>query len=232
MNRRIGILGGTFDPIHRGHIDLGMAAMRALNLGRLFVIPSHVPPHRGRTFASPFHRFAMAALAVAGRPGWRASDVELRVAEVPSYTTATLRRFHERGYRPSDIFFVIGADAFADVTSWHDASTLFKATNFAVVSRPGHPVNDLARRLPQLAPMMASPGVEADEPLIFLIDAPTADVSSTAIRGLRAAGRPITGLVEPSVEQHIEQHELYAASVPGRRRNDPPPARAAGGLHG
>lgn len=211
MHRRVGILGGTFDPIHRGHADLGLAACNVLRLTELVVIPAHVPPHRGQTAASAFHRFAMAAMAVSGRSGWRASDLELRVAEVPSFTIATLRRFHARGYQPAELFFVIGADAFAEVSSWRDATALLEGTNFAVVSRPGQPVGELRDRLPQLADRMVEPVADARKatPLIFLIDTPTADVSSTAIRRLRAEGRPISGLVEPDVEQHIEQHGLY-----------------------
>ena len=76
--RRIGILGGTFDPIHRGHTDLAQAAADALAFTRLLIIPANIPPHRPQPYASSYHRFAMAALAVAGRPGWRLSDIELR----------------------------------------------------------------------------------------------------------------------------------------------------------
>jgi nicotinate (nicotinamide) nucleotide adenylyltransferase len=93
--RKIGILGGTFDPIHAGHIDIGSASEAALGLTRLFVIPSNVPPHRPETAASGFHRFAMVALTVATRPRWQASDLELRET-APSYTSTTLTRFHER----------------------------------------------------------------------------------------------------------------------------------------
>src|SRR5262249_10170227 len=117
--RRIGIIGGTFDPIHSGHLDVGDAAEAALGLTRMFVITANVPPHRPQPFASSFHRFAMASLAVAGRPGWRASDLELR-SPTPSYTSQTLRKFHERGFLPSEMFFIIGADAFADIGAWRD----------------------------------------------------------------------------------------------------------------
>lgn len=233
MSRRIGIVGGTFDPIHRGHVDLGLAAERALQLERLFVIPANVPPHRSQPFASAFHRFAMVALTVSGRPGWRASDLELRTA-APSFTSATLQRFHERGYVPSEIFFVIGADAFLDVGSWKDYPKILDAANFAVISRTGCSVDELPQRLPRLAPRMRVPAdvIPQTDTLIFLIDAPTADVSSTAIRRLRAEGQSITGMVDLGVEQHIEQHGLYTSRIPGRRGNDGPPGLAAGRLHG
>lgn len=232
--RRIGILGGTFDPIHRGHIDLGEAAEAALGLMRLFVVPAHVPPHRPRTDASSFHRFAMAAMTVSGRTAWRVSDIELRHA-APSYTTTTLQMFHERGYKPWELFFVIGADAFADIESWRDYPGLLDAAHFAVVSRPGHAVRALPERLPLLAPRMVRLPVERlheIDPVIVLIDAPTADVSSTAIRQRRAKGEPITGLVDLRVQQHIEQHGLYAPIFPDRRGTDNASNPAAGGLHG
>jgi nicotinate-nucleotide adenylyltransferase len=228
--RRIGVFGGTFDPIHCGHIDIGRAAESALGLTRLFVIPANVPAHRPQPLASSYHRFAMVSLAVAGRPGWRASDLELR-RDAPSYTAATLTRFHERGYAPSELFFVIGADAFAEIGAWKDYPGILDRTHFAVVSRPGYSSHQLRAGLPLLAPRMARPPVghlTKLDTLIFLIDAPTADVSSTAIRELRSRGQPITGLVDLGVQQHIEQQGLYTSMVPGRRGSDPPPRPAAG----
>ena len=233
MTRRLGILGGTFDPIHCGHLDVAAAAEAALGLTRIFVIPANIPPHRPQPYASSFHRFAMAALAVSHRPSWRASDLELR-GEAPSYTSVTLQKFHERGYSPSELFFVIGADAFAEVGTWKDYPRILEGAHFAVVSRPGYSVEDLPRRLPLLASRMARPPVDVMsqlDTLIFLIDAYTTDVSSTAIRRRRAAGESIAGLVDPRVQQHIEQHGLYTASVPGRRLSDQLPGRQAGRLH-
>ena len=234
MSRRIGILGGTFDPIHCGHVDIGAAAYDALGMTRMFVIPAHIPPHRPQPFASSFHRFAMVALTVSGRPGWRASDLELR-GEAPSYTSATLQRFHERGNAPAELFFVLGADAFAEIGSWKDYPKILERAHFAVVSRPGCSVEDLPRRLPLLASRMARPPIDPMsqiEPLIFLIDARTADVSSTAIRQRCVDGLPITGMVDLGVQQHIEQHGLYTSSAPDRRGRDQTPRPAAGRLHG
>ena len=232
--RRIGILGGTFDPIHCGHMDVGAAAHAALRFDRLFVIPSNIPPHRPQPFASPFHRFAMAAIAVANNPGWRAADLELRFGE-PSYTSGTLKRFLGRGYSSSELFFVIGADAFADIGSWRDYPAILDAAHFAVVSRPGFPVAELSGRLPLLTSRMTRGPIDAMtqlDPLIILIDAPTADVSSTAIRRRTGAGESIAGMVPPGVQQHIEQHGLYGSMTPGRRASDAQTMTAAGRLHG
>lgn len=231
--RRIGILGGTFDPIHHGHMDVALAAHTALAFHRMYVIPSNITPHRAQPLASPFHRFAMAAIAVANRPGWRAADLELRFGE-PSYTSGTLRRFLQRGYSASELFFVIGADAFADISSWRDYPAILGSAHFVVVSRPGFPVADLPQRLPPLASRMSRPpidGLAQLDPLIVLIDAPTAGVSSTAIRQRLAEGESITGLVPPGVQQHIEQHGLYASMTPGRRASDARRVSTAGRLH-
>src|SRR5262245_45751861 len=142
---RIGILGGTFDPIHLGHLDVGAAAQRALGLTEMLVVPSSVPPHRSPAVASGYHRFAMVALAIAGRPGWRALDVELQQAG-PSYTATTLRQLHDEGYRASSLFFITGADAFVDIAAWRDYPSFFDLANFVVVSRPGLPVREFPRR--------------------------------------------------------------------------------------
>ena len=233
MTRRVGILGGTFDPIHCGHVDLGVAVQQALQLTSMLVIPAHIPPHRPRPTASPFHRFAMAAIAVAGHQGWEASDLELSQSS-PSYTEATLKRLHESGFSPSELFFITGADAFADIRSWKDYPQLLDGTNFAVVSRPGSPVNTIRERLPELATRVSAP-LELHRrhvTSIFLIDAATADVSSTAIRQRRKEGQSITGLVPLGVEQHIEQHGLYLSNAADRQQDEMLANPAAGRLHG
>jgi nicotinate-nucleotide adenylyltransferase len=232
MIRRIGILGGTFDPIHQGHLDAGHAAQTALGLSEMFVVTASVPPHRVAV-ASVYHRFAMVSLVVAGREGWLASDLELGIGG-PSFTTDTLQRFHQLGYAASELFFVIGADAFAEIESWKDYPAILERAHFAVVTRARLDAGTLAGRLPRLAPRMVRPGQTGlpDGPLIFLIDARTADVSSTAIRQLRAAGESIAGLVPPIVEQHIERHGLYSSRTADRRPETAGQSRAAGGLHG
>ena len=232
--RRIGIMGGTFDPIHWGHIEAGFAAEAALKLMRLIVIPSSVPPHRDRPYASAFHRFAMVSLAAVGRNGWRASDLELR-NDSESYTANTLQMFHERGYAPAELFFIIGADAFADIASWKDYPTVLEYAHFAVVARPGYPISDLPHRLPHLADRMTKPPLDTIshlDPMIVLIDAPTSDVSATGIRDRRIRGESIAGMVPDPVRQHIEQHGLYTSHTPGRRASDAETAAVAGRVHG
>jgi nicotinate-nucleotide adenylyltransferase len=159
--------------------------------------------------------------------------MELR-HEAVSYTVDTLERFGERGYTRSELFFIIGADAFASIDQWRDYPRILDLANFAVVSRPRAQINMLKERLPHLVPRMAAPEdtVSSDETRIFLIDAQTADVSSSAIRSNCEAGKSIDGMVTPIVQQYIEQHGLYLPRAAGRRASDAPGSPAADGLHG
>ena len=212
---RTGILGGTLDPIHCGHLDTAIAARDALDLDRVLVLPSHTPPHRSvHPVASPFHRFAMAALAVSGVDRLAASDEELR-AEGTSYTAETLDRLRAGGLKASHIFFITGADAFAEIATWKRYPEVLDLAHFIVVSRPGYAIDTLAGRLPDLASRMRPAGAPARTDggtLIFLLQAPTTDVSSTRVRERLARGESVTGLVPPLVETHIRQHGLYAAA--------------------
>ena len=214
---RVGILGGTLDPIHQGHVEAALASRRAFVLDEVRVVPSRVPPHRpAQPVASQYHRFAMASLAVNGLAGFVASDDELQ-APGPSYTADTLERLHRNGLEASQIYFISGADAFAEIATWRRYPEVLELAQFIVVSRPGHPVTALPERLPHLAARMRRTGsaiAVPDQPSIFLLDAPTPDVSSTAIRERLRTGRPVTGLVPAAVERHIIQHGLYAAGVP------------------
>jgi nicotinate-nucleotide adenylyltransferase len=210
---RIGILGGTLDPIHCGHLAAAAAARDAFDLSRLLVMPSHVPPHRPvQPVASAFHRFAMAALAVSGMPRIEACDDELR-AEGPSYTADTLDRLGGRGFTPSQLFFITGADAFAEIATWKRYPAVVDLAHFVVVSRPGYDIDGLAARLPDLRGRMRPAGAPARADagtLIFLLPAATPDVSSTAVRERLRRGESLAGLVPPLVETHIHQHHLYS----------------------
>jgi nicotinate-nucleotide adenylyltransferase len=210
---RIGVLGGTLDPIHCGHLEAATAARDALDLRRVLIVPSHVPPHRSiQPAASPFHRFAMAALAVNGLPRLIASDDELRTPG-PSYTANTLDRLRALGWQPSQLFFITGADAFAEIATWHRYPEVMDLANFIVISRPGHGLDGLAGRLPAMADRMR-PVADARSirhPSVFLLHASTPDVSSTAVRERLRRGESIHDLVPPLVEAHIRQHGLYEA---------------------
>ena len=197
---KIGILGGTFDPIHLGHLEAASAATRALSLDRLLLLPSRTPPHRStEPRASVFHRFAMAALAAAERD-MSVSDLEVR-RDGPSYTALTLEALHREGFAPAELFFITGSDAFADVATWHDYPRILQLANFVVVSRPGAP------RVAELIPNPQSPIPGA--PTVHSVEADTPNVSSTDIRRRVGAGESIDGLVPSSVAGHIRRHHLY-----------------------
>ena len=212
LEPRIGILGGTFDPIHCGHLAAAAAARDAFDLSRVLVLPSGIPPHRPvQPLASPFHRFAMACLAVSGMAGLEVSDDELR-SEGPSYTADTLDRQHAAGATAAQIFFITGADAFADIATWKRYPEVLDLAHFVVVTRPGHPIESLPDRLPLLAGRMQPASASRQPPAtpsIYLLHAPTPEVSSTVVRGRLRRGEPIAGLVPPLVEAHIHQHRLY-----------------------
>jgi nicotinate-nucleotide adenylyltransferase len=209
---RIGILGGTFNPIHLGHLATASAARGALGLDRVLLVPSRLPPHRpGETLASPFHRFAMAALCASDCDWLSVSDHELQTPG-PSFTARTLDHLRASGLPPSQMFFITGADAFAEIETWHRYPEVLDLAHFAVVSRPGTRVNSLPGRLPSLQQRFAPAGTHAGANMdhrIFLIDAETPDISSTDIRRRLAHGDSVEGLVCPAVERHIVRHGLY-----------------------
>jgi len=210
---RLGVFGGTFDPIHVGHLDAAAAARDALALDQILFIPSHLPPHRSADpRATMFHRFAMVALATVDHPASRASDVELRRTGT-SYSYETLAALHADGWAPSQLFFILGADAFAEIAQWREFDRVVEGTNLAVVGRTGTSLEAALGRTP-LRPRVR-PLDQAREPSattgVYLIEAATRDVSSTQIRAELAASRSIGRLVPESVERHIIRHGLYGA---------------------
>jgi nicotinate-nucleotide adenylyltransferase len=206
---RLGILGGTFDPIHIGHLDVAEAARRALGLDRVLLMPANLPPHRARPQASAPHRFALAALAIAGREGLALLDLEM-LSDEPSFTSTTLDRLEARGLDTRGVFLISGADAFREIASWKDYPALLDRCHFVVVSRPACPAGSLRAALPDLAGrMIDAPAAVGDSPRIVLVDAPTAAVSSTEIRRKVLAGESIEGLVPGLVAAYIRTHRLY-----------------------
>jgi nicotinate-nucleotide adenylyltransferase len=207
-DQRIGILGGTFDPIHRGHLDAASQAMRSIPLDRIIFMPSRTPPHRtAEPRASSYHRFAMAALAADEVGDMTVSDLELR-RDGPSYTSMTLEQLHADGIAPSALYFILGADAFAEIETWHDYPRILEMSNFVVISRPGIPMPN-PERIPH-----PDPSAVARTTSIVFIEADTPDISSSDIRRRIATGQPIDDLVPSSVAHHIQRHRLYTpASV-------------------
>ena len=214
---RLGILGGTFDPVHYGHLDAALAAQEALGLDEVRLMPSREPPHKTPSDrAAGDHRLAMVALTVEGHDALRASDFELR-APGPSYTSVTLQRLAaEQGYDPSRLFFVLGSDAFADIPQWYDYPALLDRGHFVVVSRPDAAGRPLRERMPALAHRMRAGSRSAEgAPAIWLVDASTRNVSSSDIRRRIARHEPLDRLLPRAVSDYIARHHLYGAGENG-----------------
>jgi nicotinate-nucleotide adenylyltransferase len=209
-------MGGTFDPIHAGHLAAARAAHAGLCLSRVVFIPLADPPHRPDIpSASGYHRLAMVRLAVAGTPGWEASDMELmRGGRSYTFNTLTTLRDNEP---ESQFFFITGADAFAEIATWRRYPDVLDLAHFVVIARTGTTFEALRARLPALGSRMVAvadlPPAERSAPrpvpAVFLVDAETPDVSGTDVRRRAAKGLPLSGLVSDVVAQYIRRHELY-----------------------
>lgn len=220
MRQRIGVYGGTFDPIHNGHLKVAEAILKAFALDRMLFVVSAIPPHkRKQAIGSPFHRLAMVALATAHSPQMFASTVELESPSQP-YTIETLERLRME-LQPVRLFFVMGADSFKDVTSWYEYERILSEYDVIVATRPGYRNDENIAA--NLAPQLQARVVDLrgglyplDEDLesarIYLTDYVEVDVSATGIREAVAEGRSIGDLVPPPVASHIEKYGLYRKS--------------------
>ena len=208
----LGILGGTFDPIHNGHIAAADAAQQALDLDAITLIPSHVPPHRRDPVgADSEHRYAMAALAASERSGWSASRIEVD-RQGASYTYDTLVKLRETVSVGAQYFFILGADAFAEIASWSRYPAVLDLANFVVVSRPGITLDSLRERVPSAfsLPFDRAQGKRpSGETRVILLEANTPDISATDIRRRVRAGHSLSGLVPDAVADYISTHRLY-----------------------
>jgi len=196
---KLGIMGGTFDPIHLGHVAMAEAAADCAGLDRVLLVPAGVPPHRGAATAPAADRLAMVRLAAAGHPRLEVSDIELR-RPGPSYTLDTLRAV-ARDRPGAELYLLLGWDAAREIRAWHAPYEVLRLARPVVVSRPGYP-----------APTerdLASAGIEPT--WAILCDVPTPDVESTDVRSLVLSGGSLAGLVDPAVAAYLRRHRLYAA---------------------
>lgn len=211
-----GLFGGTFNPVHLGHLKVAEEVIRRFPLDRILFIPSYIPPHKSSVEVVPVrHRLKMVAIALQGYPAFLVSDVEAR-RPGPSYSIVTLRRLRQE--RPGDqFFFIVGTDAFLEIETWKDYDRLVRECSFIVVSRPGFGIKSLEKVIERIKPaevlLLGNRTVFKSTNLkpgnLYLLEARTPDVSSSEIRKRLGAGQPITGLVPPGVEQYIEKHKLY-----------------------
>ena len=196
---RLGVLGGTFDPMHNGHVAAAEAALECANLDQVVFVPTGNPPHRPPAEASPVERLEMCRLATADDSRFAVSDIEV-TREGPSYTLDTLWAL--RGANPhAELFLVLGWDAASQLRSWHRPDEVIAIAPIVVVSRPG-------RNAPGEADLKSA---GLDPARIVLCPRPTPSVSGSEIRRAIAAGKSVAGLVPPSVERYIAAHHLYRA---------------------
>ena len=196
----IGVLGGTFDPIHNGHIIVAEAVRDRLNLAEILFVPAGQPwLKEGSTILAAEHRVQMVRLAIAGKPYFKLSTVEIERAG-PSYTVDTLTELQAQIGAGAELFFILGWDSLAQFPQWREPSRLIKTCRLVAVPRPGHP-------LPDLNSLEASvPGLSQK---LVVLDKPEVDVSATEIRNRVDQGLSIGHLVPESVDKYIRQHRLY-----------------------
>ena len=197
--KSLGILGGTFDPIHMGHLRMAEHVFQRMELEQIIFIPAYVPPHKlGQDFAPAADRYAMTELAVADNPHFIVSDMEIKRTGV-SYTIDTIRELH-RQYADKELHFIIGADSVAQLHTWHNIEEMLEMTTFVAVWRPGYEG--------AMEEQDCHMGQRARE-RVLLLDTPVYDISSTEIRTRIREGRSLAGLVPGSVEKYIFEHGLY-----------------------
>ena len=212
--RRVGVYGGTFDPIHRGHIEVGRAVLHQFALDELLIVPAHRPPHKtSRLISDAYHRYAMAVMATMDDERLKVSTVELEAPERP-YTFETMRRLRDRYGPRASLFFVMGADSFEELNLWREPERILDSANLIVITRPGHALG--LEHLPArfAAGLVDRRGGRSDTEAaqaggVYLTDAVNLDVSSTELRRRVRDGKPIDAEVPPRVADYIRKYALY-----------------------
>lgn len=199
--KRIGIFGGTFDPIHNGHIGLAEDARSQMQLEKVILIPARLQPFKlEKTVTEGCHRLEMARLAISGKDGLEVSDYELRQERV-SYTYMTLRAMKEQGGENTRLYFLTGTDAFLKVSEWSHAEEMLREYSFAVGSRPGYRETELDACIEHLKNVYNTD--------IVKIENRQRDISATEIRQKLEAGQGLQEMVPEAVERYIKKHGLY-----------------------
>lgn len=214
---KLGVFGGTFDPVHVGHLSAAEALARRFRFDRLLFVPANVPPHKTkRRIAHPCHRVAMLALATADRDGWTVSTAELD-CEPPHYTVDTVARLHAWYPAAAPLHFIMGADSFEELASWRDYLRLLESCHIIVTARPGHRLDadhlpeGVRRRIVDLRGAAPGEPEPADSSTrIYLTSDSIVDISSTAVREKARAGQPLHGLVPDAVAEYVRKQELYS----------------------
>jgi nicotinate-nucleotide adenylyltransferase len=214
--RSIALFGGTFDPIHAGHIAVAQAARRRFHLDAIYFIPSSRPPHKSKLTLTPFaHRYAMAALSCENHEGFLPSLAEAPPDSSGShvfYSLDTVKKFKKEF--PSDhLYFILGADQFLEIPTWRHYEVLLDSCNFIIANRPGFRLDALRLVIP---PEMMGRGASGDankialrKSTVYLLSTVRSHISSTEVRQRLQTGKSVDGLVPASVEEYIRRQGLY-----------------------
>lgn len=218
---RIALFGGTFDPVHIGHLRAARAAARLLRLDRVLFVPSASPPHKLRYRLTPYeHRFSMVTLACAGEGRFVPSLLESPTSDGrPQYSVSTAVRLKNQLRRADRLFFLVGADAFLDLPHWKAHSRLLGMMDFIVVSRPGFSIRDIRGVVPEgsLRRLKSRRDVntfQLQRMKLHVIESMHVHVAARDIRKRAAAGLGLAGLVPPLVEDYIRKEGLYRPARP------------------
>ncbi len=213
----VGVLGGTFDPIHFGHLAIAEEARQSLGLERVLFVPARLPPHKpGRPITPAEHRVAMVQLAIADNPAFELCELELR-RPGPSYTVDTLRELVdeqlEKGIEP-DLTFILSVEAFAGILSWREPRRILELARLAVVPRPGHEAPGAGWLSESFAGL---------ETRVTLLPGPNIGISGSDIRARAAAGRSIRYFVPAPVARYVAEHRLYTPEFGAEPWRNPRP---------
>jgi nicotinate-nucleotide adenylyltransferase len=201
VRQRVGLMGGTFDPIHYGHLVAAEEARVAFDLSKVIFVPSGRPPHKiDQTISGGSDRYLMTMLAVLGNPHFDISDTEIR-REGPSFAIDTVREFRDAYPEGTEFHFITGADACLEILGWKDSSQLLAECRIIAATRPGIPSSHLREEIARLYPGVSD--------RFSVLEVPALAISSTDIRSRVRAGRSIRYLVPELVRQYIERQGLY-----------------------
>jgi nicotinate-nucleotide adenylyltransferase len=197
---KLGILGGTYDPPHLGHLAMAESARKALDLAGAILIPAGQPMSKTNEKITPaHHRLAMVRLAAAGLPGLKVCDMEVKRSG-PSYTVATLAELLKRSGGRDELYFIMGLDSLAQFAGWHEPARIIDLCHLVIVPRPGW-------RRPGLKALEKKvPGISGR---VIFLDKPRLDISATRIRELAAAGKPLQKYVPEAVAMYIRENRIY-----------------------
>lgn len=222
MGERIGVFGGTFNPIHLGHLHVAGEIQRLFSLSQVHFVVAGSPPHKGQDRVIPFaHRYAMVALATAGTESFIPSMIELE-PEASPFSIDTMAKMARRTGPDDKLYFIAGGDSFSEVKTWKESEALLTSYNFVFASRPGtgplDPRGSLPGKAAELvvdltgraaASVRQSAGAQDAAPRIYVVDVGAPDISATRIRQLCSLGKPIERMVPESVREYIRKLHLY-----------------------